>query len=306
MENFTVKEIAERIYDLDVKVYEATESKMGKVFPAGRDLSVKKMIGQIELDKRHFVRHEAMLISNMIATIKDDEKAAECRRELDELKEIIDEFSPMKVLPDSYESSITKRREKFSGSSKKILCIGRQYGSGGHEIGLRLAEKLGISYYDNDILKMACEHLGKEFPDEKDASKMSAVVYRKFSSILGNDELFFAESKMIEEVAQKEDCIFMGRCADAILDLAGIPRLSVFIGAPFVERVLHEMSCTGAERDKAVELVRRMDKIRKYYYNYYTGRQWAHSENYDICVNTACYGIDGTVELIAKMFEAFC
>lgn len=308
MANFDVEEIATRFYELDKKVYEATESKMGKVFPAGKEISVKKLIKKIETDKRHFVRDETMLISNMIATIKNSETADKYRKELDDLKVVLEKFSPAMVLPDSYESNISKRKEKFGEGAHRILCIGREYGSGGHEIGFRLAEKLGISYYDKEILKMACEHLGKEFPEDDDYGIKKSIFdrkYKRFPGFRSNDDLFFAQSSMIEEMARKEDCIFMGRCADVVLEHADIPRISIFIGAPFDERVKHEMSCTGIDRDSAVEMVHHMDKSRKYYYNYYTGRHWGHSENYDMCINTACYGIDGTVDMIEKMFDMF-
>ena len=306
MGHYNVTEIATRFYELDVKVYEATESSMGRVFPAGKEVSVKKLAKMIDTDKRHFIRDETMLISNMIRTIKDPSKAKECRDELNELKKILEEFNPVKVLPDSYTSSIAERRKKFQEGNHKIICIGREYGSGGHEIGYRLAEKLGISYYDKEIITMACEHLGKEFPDDSEAYLIKAIMkYRSILGFHGNDELFFAQSKMIEYMAQKEDCIFMGRCADVVLEHAGIPRISIFIGAPFDERVKHEMSCTGVDRDRAVELCHHMDKLRKAYYNYYTGRKWGHSENYDICINTACYGIDGTVSILEKMYNFF-
>ena len=193
---------------------------------------------------------------------------------------------------------------------KTIICIGREYGSGGHEVGMRLSTRLNMSYYDNQIIKMACEHIGRDF-SSVDASQVDSkkgwlnktpFSLRKFA---GNDELFFAQSQMIEEMAKKGDCIFLGRCADVVLEHADIPHISVFIGAPFEERVKHDMACTGASYDDTVEKVRNMDRARKAYYNYYTGRHWGHSENYDMCLNTACYGIEGTVEVIEKMFNMF-
>ena len=85
MEKYDVKQLVEKIYELDVKVYEATGSTMGKVFPAGKDLSVKKMLKHLDEDKRHFIRDETILIGNMISTIKDSSVASECRKELEEL-----------------------------------------------------------------------------------------------------------------------------------------------------------------------------------------------------------------------------
>ena len=310
MEKYDVKQLVEKIYELDVKVYEATGSTMGKVFPAGKDLSVKKMLKHLDEDKRHFIRDETILIGNMISTIKDSSVASECRKELEELNEMLEQYNPTKQLPDSFISDISEMKSIFKGGKNKILCIGRQYGSGGHEVGLRLSTKLNMSYYDNEIIKMACEHIGKDF-SSVDASQADSkkgwlnktpFSLRKFS---GNDELFFAQSQMIEEMAKKGDCIFLGRCADVVLEHADIPHVSVFIGAPFEQRVKHDMVCTGVGYDETAEKVRAMDRVRKAYYNYYTGRRWGHSENYDMCLNTACYGIDGTVEVIEKMFKLF-
>ena len=217
MEKYDVRELVEKIYELDVKVYEATGSTMGKVFPAGKDLSVKKMLKHLDEDKRHFIRDETILIGNI---------AEECKKELEELNKMLAQYNPTRQLPDSFVSNISEMKDRFKDGNHRILCIGRQYGSGGHEVGMRLSTRLNMSYYDNQIIKMACEHIGRDF-----------------SSV------------------------------DAY--------------------------------DDTVEKVRNMDRARKAYYNYYTGRHWGHSENYDMCLNTACYGIEGTVEVIEKMFNMF-
>ncbi len=308
MINDDVKKAVERLYDLDVKVYDETGSSMGKVFPAGRERTVNKILNKLETDGKHFIRNETTLIGNMIATIRDDKKAAEFKKELSEITKILERYNPVTVLPDTYVSNITSgSKGMFGDGNHKIICIGREYGSGGHEIGYRLAKNLGISYFDKDIIQMAYEHLGQKFTDDYDARGIRKTLlekgYGKFARLQCSDKLFFAQSKFIEEMAGKEDCIFMGRCADVVLENAGIPRISIFIGAPFEERVKHEMACSGIDRDSAVELIHRMDKTRKTYYNFYTGRKWGHSENYDLCINTACYGIDGSVNMLSKMIE---
>ena len=241
MEKYNVKELVEKIYELDVKVYEATGSTMGKVFPAGKDLSVKKMLKHLDEDKRHFIRDETILIGNMISTIKNPSVAEECKKELEELNKMLAQYNPTRQLPDSFVSNISEMKDRFKDGNHRILCIGRQYGSGGHEVGMRLSTRLNMSYYDNQIIKMACEHIGRDF-SSVDASQADSkkgwlnktpFSLRKFA---GNDELFFAQSQMIEEMAKKGDCIFLGRCADVVLEHADIPHISVFIGAPFEER----------------------------------------------------------------------
>ena len=304
----SVEEIASKLYELDVKVYNATGSKMGKVFPAGKELTVKKMVKLLNSDKRHFIKQETTLISNMIKTIKDSNVEEECREELNVLCKLLEEFNPPRVLPDSFMGNIANMKNLFANGEHRIICIGREYGSGGHEIGYQLSQRLGLSYFDNEIIRMACEHLGKEFDDNSFGNRRETVFEKnkfRFHKFPGNDELFFAQSDMIEKMARQEDCIFMGRCADTVLEHAGIPRVSVFIRAPFEDRVKHEMQCSNLGMDDAMDLVRHMDKVRKSYYNYYTGRHWGHSENYDLCINTACYGIEGTVDLLEKMYNLF-
>ena len=89
-----------------------------------------------------------------------------------------------------------------------------------------------------------------------------------------------------------------------ILENQGIPAFSVYIGAPFEARIRRKMMIEKLSEEEAESLVRQMDKQRKNYYNYYTGRHWGHAGNYDLCVNSACFGIDGSVEIICNMIEA--
>ena len=202
MEKYDVRELVEKIYELDVKVYEATGSTMGKVFPAGKDLSVKKMLKHLDEDKRHFIRDETILIGNMISTIKNPSVAEECKKELEELNKMLAQYNPTRQLPDSFVSNISEMKDRFKDGNHRILCIGRQYGSGGHEVGMRLSTRLNMSYYDNQIIKMACEHIGRDF-SSVDASQADSkkgwlnktpFSLRKFA---GNDELFFAQSQAI-------------------------------------------------------------------------------------------------------------
>lgn len=305
--NISAEEIAVRLYELDIKVYESTDSTMGKVFPAGKELTVKHMMKRIKTDKRHFLKDAATLISNMINTVEDAKEAEEYRKELNEIRKMIEQYSPYDVKPDSFSSNISNMKNRFSENDHMIICIGREYGSGGHEIGYRLAERLGISYYDKEILKIASENFDSDVEAlTKHDEKISAQTFLdktpfRFFGFSGTDSLFFAQCELIEQMATKSDCVIMGRCADVILEHAGVPRLSVFIGAPFEERVKHEMTCTDISRDKAMELVRKMDKDRAAYYNFYTSRGWGHSDNYDMCINTACYGIEGTVDMLENM-----
>lgn len=103
------------------------------------------------------------------------------------------------------------------------------------------------------------------------------------------------------EAAQKGDCVFAGRCADDVLKKAGIDRLSLFITAPFSDRVKRKMKLLGDEEKAVTALVRKMDKQRKNYYDYYTDGNWGKPYNYDLCINSSTLGIEQTAEALAVL-----
>ena len=113
MQEISIEEIASKLYELDVKVYNATGSKMGKVFPAGKELSVKKMVRLLNSDKRHFIKRETTLISNMIRTIKDPKMEAECREELNKLCELLEDINHTKDLTDRYVGHIDAFKQSY-------------------------------------------------------------------------------------------------------------------------------------------------------------------------------------------------
>lgn len=191
-----------------------------------------------------------------------------------------------------------------------IICIGREFGSGGHEIGQKLAEKLNYSFYDRELVEHSLEKTTisakeLELADEK---KLNPLLYKiwydaKDESLRGlsaNDILFRIQSRVILEKAEKGDCIFIGRCADYILENAGIEHLSLFISAPLSDRIQRKMKLLNISEKEALSLIRKTDKERKAYYNYYTEKDWGKPGNYDFCINSSKYGIDKTVDLIAN------
>ena len=105
-------------------------------------------------------------------------------------------------------------------------------------------------------------------------------------------------SQVILELAQKDPCIIVGRCADAILKSAGIPVISLFICAPFGDRIRRRMEIEGLGPKEAEDTIRKIDKQRKKYYDTYTGRNWGVPENYDFCINSSVMGIEETAEHI--------
>ena len=189
-----------------------------------------------------------------------------------------------------------------------IIALGRQFGSGGREIGKRLAEKLNIRCYDRELITLAAQKA--ELREELFAGREEKApnpwlftgVYEGGPQVRkgqpAEDILFEMQSQVILELAQKDPCIIVGRCADAILKSAGIPVISLFICAPFGDRIRRRMEIEGLGPKEAEDTIRKIDKQRKKYYDTYTGRNWGVPENYDFCINSSVMGIEETAEHI--------
>ena len=197
------------------------------------------------------------------------------------------------------------------------INIGRQYGSGGRQIGEMLAKRLGFAFYDKELIHLASKEsgLGKELFEEADEKKTysltggflglrSSFISGSFlENYLSNETLFKIQSDIIKELAAKQNCIFVGRCADYIL--RDYPKvLNVFITSDLADRkarILQRMH--DLQEDKAVDMLEKTDKKRAGYYNYYTGKTWGAAESYHLCVNSSVLGIDGTVDYICDFVE---
>lgn len=197
------------------------------------------------------------------------------------------------------------------------INIGRQYGSGGRQIGEMLAKRLGFAFYDKELIHLASKEsgLGKELFEEADEKKTysltggflglrSSFISGSFlENYLSNETLFKIQSDIIKELAAKQNCVFVGRCADYIL--RDYPKvLNVFITSDLADRkarILQRMH--DLQEDKAVDMLEKTDKKRAGYYNYYTGKTWGAAESYHLCVNSSVLGIDGTVDYICDFVE---
>lgn len=184
---------------------------------------------------------------------------------------------------------------------KNIIVIGRQYGSGGHDIGKVLADKLGYDFYDQDIIKMAAKTTGmtSEFIGKREETMTNSLLYDLVNQMYQykdereqapKDKIFAAESKVIRELADKGNCVIIGRCSDYILrDNKRV--LKVFFNAPLESRIKRVMKRQGVEYSEAQNRIRKTDKYRADNYRYYTGRIWGASSNFDLTINTD-FGID--------------
>lgn len=193
--------------------------------------------------------------------------------------------------------------------SYKVITIGRQFGSGGHIVGEKLAEKLGCAYYDRKLIELAAEKSGMSHSvlceaDEKAANPwlyaaMSQSGQANFGvNLCTNDALFNIQSEIIKNIADTENAVIVGRCSDYILRNRDVDLTNVFIYAPMEARIKRTMERDGLTEAEAAAKIKRHDKQRRLYYDFYTDRKWSSHVNYDITVNSETFGIDGTVELI--------
>ena len=130
--------------------------------------------------------------------------------------------------------------------------------------------------------------------------------FKKYHGLPVQDAIFFNQSDLICDMAKKEDFIVMGRCADVILTNNHIPHISIFITAPFERRVQRAMEKhQGMSEKKAKHLLKQLDKRHERYYHAYTGKKWGDAVNYDLCIDSASYGIEESVELIERMINKY-
>ncbi|MDO4562508.1 MAG: cytidylate kinase-like family protein [Clostridia bacterium] len=189
--------------------------------------------------------------------------------------------------------------------ANNIIAIGRQYGSGGREIGEALAKKLGVKCYDKELITISAQKSGmcKELFEDMDEKPIKAMYYMEVAPFAQaqypiNHQLFLAQMNVIREIAQRESCVFIGRCADYVLAEHENCH-SVFVHAPFADRVKRAMERTGLEERKAEKLVRKIDREREAYYDFYTSKLWGAADTYDLSLNSSAFGTQKCVDIIA-------
>lgn len=202
-------------------------------------------------------------------------------------------------------------------ATNSVITIGRQFGSGGRYVGRLLAEKLGIPFYDKELLSEAakisgiCEEVLEDH-DEKPSrsllfSMMGSAPMRADASMMYmemplNHRIFMAQFDAIRQIAAQGPCIIVGRCADYVLREQK-NAVSFFVKADMDSRIERAVKYYDIERDKAEDAIRKADKRRASYYNYYASGTWGNVDNYDLCVDTGVIGVEGAVELMARFVE---
>ncbi len=199
-------------------------------------------------------------------------------------------------------------------NNKVIVTVGREFGSGGHEVGKRLAQELGIAFYDQEFIAMAVKKTGfhedyVKDNEEKAPDFVSGAMFTGMDIYQPSpyDRIQAEEYKLIREIAAKESCVIVGRAADYIL--SDQSHVSVFLFAPLQDRVNRKLALLSSEDAKRVtpaameKIVKQMDKRRKRYYEYYTDTKWGERDSYDLLLNTSRSGIDGAVKIIKTYIE---
>ena len=197
----------------------------------------------------------------------------------------------------------------------KIITIGRQLGSGGREIGEKLAERLGIDFYDKKLLELAAKESGlcEKIIGKYDETGMNSLLYSLALNPLGayrgsadtqpiGTRAQLAVSKLIRTLADKGPAVFVGRCADSILsDRTDV--VNVFLSAGMDDRVARVMQRRGLSQTQAAELIGRTDKSRASYYNYYTNQKWGAAPNYQICLDVSFWGQERVVTILQQLLS---
>ena len=212
-----------------------------------------------------------------------------------------------------------------------VITIGRQFGSGGRYVGRMLAEKLGIPFYDKELLSEAAKQSGicEEIFEDHDEKPTRSLLFNlvtgmqvhgdagsyymdmplnhkiflaQFDAMSVSDKLYVCQTNVIRDLASKGPCVIVGRCADYVLkDRPNT--ISVFLKAEMQSKVERAVKYYGVDPQKAEDRIRKADKQRASYYNYYATATWGDVNNYDLCVDTGKLGVEGTAELIARFVE---
>lgn len=198
----------------------------------------------------------------------------------------------------------------------KIITIGREFGSGGRELGRRLAEELGFEYYDKEIITAIAKKtsMSQEYVQEVLEGKphhLYPITIGQSMFIADNfyiqqeQSIYLAQSEIIRELAQKSNCVIVGRCADFILQ--DLKPFRIFVYADIESRIAR---CIARNSDSEKHLTEKemkkqilsIDKNRAKYYDYYTGNKWGDKNNYDLCINTTGFVIKDIASVISKIF----
>ena len=205
---------------------------------------------------------------------------------------------------------------------KTILTIGRQYGSGGREIGQKIADHYGIRYYDKELVAQVAKESGfcKEIIQREDERPTNSFLYNlvmdtysfgqsaaaAFTDMPLSQKVFLAQFDTIKKLAEEGPCVIVGRCADyALSDRRDVLNLFIHANEDFKVHYIMKRFQDIDTRQKAIDFMNKKDKQRQSYYNYYTSKKWGRADTYDFTISASTFGIDGSVRLITQLVDDF-
>ncbi len=199
-----------------------------------------------------------------------------------------------------------------------VITIGRQFGSGGHEIGEKVAEYFGIKFYDKELLTRVAQESGfcEEMIQNHDERTTNSFLYNlvmdtysfgynsSYVDMPISHKVFLAQFDTIKNIAKEGPCVIVGRCADyALSEFDNVINLFIYGNEECkVKRIIEKYELSEA---KAKDMLIKKDKQRQSYYNYYSFKKWGRADSYDLCINSSVLGVEGTVKLIAQYVEDF-
>ncbi|RKM57466.1 cytidylate kinase-like family protein [Butyrivibrio sp. CB08] len=202
-----------------------------------------------------------------------------------------------------------------------IITVGRQFGSGGREIGELVAEHFGIKCYDKELLSRAAKESGfcEEMIQNHDERPTNSFLYNlvmdtysfgynasSFVDMPISHKVFLAQFDTIKKIADEGPCVIVGRCADyALTDYDNVLNLFIYADEDAKIRRIKERFDDVKTDDQAKDMMNKKDKQRQSYYNYYSSKKWGRADSYDLCINSSKLGIEGTVKFIIQYIEDF-
>lgn len=202
-------------------------------------------------------------------------------------------------------------------SNNYVVTIGRQFGSGGRAIGEKLAKKLNVNFYDKELISIAAKESGMnpEVFKNIDETAANSLLYSLSMGLFSfgngplamgdlpvNDKLYMLQHDIIKEIASKEPCVIVGRCADYVLK-DNPHTINIFIHANIEYRKKRATVVHNIEEKRAESIINKTDKTRSNYYSFYTGQKWGQASNYDLCIDSSKLSDDQIVDLICAYID---
>ena len=218
------------------------------------------------------------------------------------------EIKDLKQKKINKEKVIENEVKEKTADKNIIITVSREFGSGGRYIGKMIADKLGIKLYDKEFIEKLSEETGlsEEYIEDNEQKRENLASFNNgyYFGLNNADELFIKESELIREVADKESCVIVGRCADFVLkDRENI--LKIFVYSDMENKIKRATKFYGLDIEKAKKEINRIDKLRANHYKYYTEKKWNDFVNYDLCINSDALGVEKSVEIVCEIVKDY-